>query len=181
MRTIEIDNEVFSTLASRASGFNQTPNDVLRVILDLENKENEVKKPITRTNKGDRDTIKSSLFKVVETAKFVSSNGMKRYLLILSAIYKDNKEKFVEITDFQYGDRKHFANSIEEIENSGKNTAPQLIPDSPFAALTNLSAKRKRKILEDIMRFLGYHTSIIERITSTMPEPKSRNSRLSKR
>lgn len=173
MKTIEVDNEVFRALEKRATGFGATPNSILRNVLGMNNVQIEhIGLPEDNTNDVESE---SGMIELIRSAKYVSSNGQKRYLLILSQIYSEFPEKFEEITEFVYGERKHFAHSIEEIEKSGHNTSPREIPGTPFAALTNLSSKRKRKILDDIMKFFEYPQPTIREVLDSMPETKSRN------
>lgn len=174
MIAIDIDEDVFAHLEQRASGFNKTPNAVLRELLAIDPDSNpfESKKNKPLPELEDKG---GSILKLLKSARYLSSNAQEKYLQVLSTIHNDHKNTFGEIVDFNYGERKHFARSIHEIEESGKNTSPRKIPNSSYAALTNLSTKRKRKILSDVMRFFEYEEYLIDEAIRSLPEPKTRN------
>ncbi len=111
---------------------------------------------------------------IVNSPKYAIANGQKKYLLVLSAVSKEKGSQFSQILEFQYGKRIYFAKSKEDIDAPGSNASAQQIPDTPYAALTNLSANRKEKIIRDILKHFKYSEDTIERVLASFPEAKRR-------
>jgi negative modulator of initiation of replication len=169
MISIEIDNQVFAELERRASGFNATPNDVLRCVLGLQPKSApglSVVEPHCSTS----DTSTVSQF--ISGERFQRyQQAVDRYLVILAWLHSIQPKQFADaVLGFHRGNRVYFAKSEKEVLESGEGITARQIPQSPFWALTTLDNKSKRLALEDILRTLGYARSDINLVLAELPD-----------
>jgi len=87
-----------------------------------------------------------------------------RFLLILAALYRVNKEHFSVVSEIRGRDRLYFATSKDELSASGSSTKPLQIPDSPFWVMTNSNTTRKKMMLTKASLALGYSDEDAEKI-----------------
>lgn len=176
MHSIAIDDEVFADLAARATGFNVTPNAVLRRILGLPTADLD-ESAISPLDSGKAETPQS-LVGFIRTQKFQRhQQTVDRFLLILGWLHaKDAKVFATAIMGFQRGKRLYFARSKSEILKNGANVTAKPIPQSPFWALTTLDNKSKRLIIEDLLSSLKYSRSEIQAVMSELPDSGIRRS-----
>ena len=156
MRMIEVEDDIFEFLVGKITGFGETPSAVLRRELNLRKQAHlaplQTQPAISKTAQ-----TASPLAKFVDRPEFlVHPDVVSRYLGLLSWLYNRDPEGFKRITAIGGRKRKYFALSSQELDASGRMVMPKGIPNSPFWAVTNNATALKRKILEQVMRVLGY-------------------------
>jgi negative modulator of initiation of replication len=83
--------------------------------------------------------------------------AVNKFLLLLGWLYLNHPKEFADAAlGFRRGNRRYFAKSQKEIEQSGNGIAAKAIPQSPFWVLTTLDNKSKRIIIEDLLQILKY-------------------------
>lgn len=87
-----------------------------------------------------------------------------RFLLILAALYRVHNQHFSTVCNIRGRDRLYFAGSEAELTASGSSTKPRQIPDSPFWVITNSNTTRKKMMLTEVGRALGYNEQDVEDI-----------------
>lgn len=184
MHSIEIDDEVFTELSRRATGFNITPNSVIRRVLNLPESLNSsgASQPIPRRLPSQPAPLTSSSSKLVEFIRsdlFLRQNqAIDRFLLLLGWLHLENQGEFADaILRFRKGSRAYFSKSQKEIEKSGSGIIAKPIPHSPFWVLTTLDNKSKRIVIEDILRLLKYSRGDINLVLAELPDSGIRRSR----
>ena len=170
MRTIEVDDEVFSRLADQAVGFHVVPNDVLRRILGLTGPTQKLAVSSTKTDS------ESSLAAFIGSVKFQQiTQAVDRFLVLLAWAYMAKPDEFARVvSEFQRGQRRYFGRSQEEIENSGEGIKAKQIPNSPFWVLTTLDNRTKRSVLEDVLRRVGYSAGETNLAKAQLPDTDMR-------
>ena len=115
----------------------------------------------------DRDATVASY---VSSNEFKHQNGKGRYLALLSFLYRAAPEKFQQLEGLRRGKRIQFSRDRLLIEQSGKSTFPELIPGTPFWALTNLSNRSKRDVVFSAFSKLGYNDDDIRVAVQSIPD-----------
>lgn len=173
MITIEIENSVFQALETKAVGFGVTPNDVIKRLLSEEVKNGTIQQetpPPVPANESPTDMKTHPLVALVKSPEYECRDCKWRYFGILRFLYKSNPEEFVaKLDNFMKGSRVQISKSKELIEKSGCNTWPQILDETPYWVLTNLSNQRKRDILGDVLRILRYPNDVIALVIDSIP------------
>jgi negative modulator of initiation of replication len=106
---------------------------------------------------------------VMGDPRFLRQNAaVDKFLYFLSVAYSQKRGEFEKILAIQGRDRKYFAKSKEEIENSGQSTQPRNIPGSPYWVMTNSPTTQKRQMLRDALSLLGYSETAISAAAGTI-------------
>lgn len=177
MKSIQIDDHVFAELARHATGFNVTPNDVLRRILNLTTPALPSVMKLA-DNPSSSAQIPQALTEFVKSEQFQRhQQTVDRFLVILGWLHTAHPKEFVAAAlGFRRGKRLYFAKSEKEILESGEGVTAKPIPQSPFWALTTLDNKSKRLVIEDILRTLGYSPGDINLVLAELPDSGIRRS-----
>ena len=167
MITIEIDDEVHAALGKRVRGFGETPNSVLRRDYLGENGETALPPQKSST---------SEAIAFARSAKFQSlGRGLEKFLAMLSWLHSQHPEKFKDILMLPFGGRKYFGNSPKEIlDTVNGDIKVRQIPGSPYWVMVTFSNDDKKKILRQVMRFLGYSAADIEATMRELPDSRGR-------
>ncbi|HEX4085148.1 MAG TPA: hypothetical protein VHY22_09570 [Chthoniobacteraceae bacterium] len=177
MHSIQIDDQVFEELARSATGFNVTPNDVLRRLLKLPTptvtqQASQPKIPVPAP-------VPSSLTELIASEHFQRSHqAIDRFLGVLAWLHASQPTQFAEAAlAFHRGNRRYFAKSKEEVESSGAGITAKPIPQSPFWVLTTLDNKAKRLVIEDMLHALRYQPGDINLVLAELPDSDIRRHR----
>ncbi|MFT5163123.1 MAG: negative modulator of initiation of replication [Alteromonadaceae bacterium] len=107
----------------------------------------EPKKPIFPTAK----------LKALGLNKLAEQKGVVgRFLYILATLQKVHAKQFDNITGIRGRDRLYFAKGQEELSESGSSINPKEIGHSGYWVLTNSNTSRKKWMLGEVARMLGY-------------------------
>ncbi|UUO24814.1 replication initiation negative regulator SeqA [Colwellia sp. M166] len=179
MKNIEIDEELYQHIASNTQYIGESASSILRRLIKL---------PIQHNidDAAEAETVKPVVEEVVEKQAqpapvAVDSNGtvfnyinkeelamqrgaVGRFLLILAALYRVHNQHFSTVCNIRGRDRLYFAGSEAELTASGSSTKPRQIPDSPFWVITNSNTTRKKMMLTEVGRALGYNEQDVEDI-----------------
>lgn len=180
MNSIQIDDQVFAELSRRATGFNVTPNDVLRRILNISAASSSqssvklVEAPLSTPGASSPQT----LTEFIKSERFQRHHQtIDRFLIILGWLHATHPQQFADAAlGFRRGKRLYFAKSEKAILENGENVTAKPIPQSPFWALTTLDNKSKRLVIEDILRPLNYSRGDINIVLAELPDSSIRRS-----
>ncbi|WP_019614676.1 replication initiation regulator SeqA [Psychromonas ossibalaenae] len=96
-----------------------------------------------------------------------------KFMMMLTAMYYENKDRFVEAAEKTKGRTRDYlgqnlsallASDNQEELALFKASKPRAIPNTPFWVITNANTGRKRIILTQMMACMGYPHHLIERI-----------------
>ena len=173
MKTIAIDEEVFGELQRRVQGFNESPNDVLRKVLKLSDGGSDNKPESPRT-----PLPPSPILEMVGSSEYwTRPTAVDQYLYILFWLYQRHRDDFPRIEKFGSGKRVYFSKDQNRILTTGKSVTAKPIPKSPYWALVTLDNPRKRMIIIDILRLLGYSDSEADAVARTIEDSGRRRGR----
>lgn len=94
----------------------------------------------------------------------IQRGAVGRFLLILAALYRVHGEEFSVVYEIRGRDRLYFADTEAALEQSGSSTKPRPIPESPYWVITNSNTTRKKMMLTEATKALGYSESEVEEI-----------------
>ena len=97
-------------------------------------------------------------------------DGKERYFAVLRHLFQKNGEQFGQLEGFRRGSRVNISKDERKIEQSGTSTNPQKLEGTPYYVMTNLDNRRKREILEDVLRILRYPADVIKVVVSSIPD-----------
>ena len=170
MKIIEIDDELYTFIASQTKHIGENASDILRRLLLGDAKSNEVKAaPVKarQTKTPSQSTTVSAPLAVehgsgdIETR--LTSAALAQYtkrvdlfLFILSELHDLHSDAFANVEQIKGKNRIYFATSKDALLSTGSSTNPKSIPDSPYWVVTNNNTAKKVAMLEQVMKTLGY-------------------------
>ncbi|WJG08236.1 replication initiation negative regulator SeqA [Aliiglaciecola sp. LCG003] len=190
MKTITIDEELYAFIASQTKHIGESASDILRRILIDElglvagedprvdvTKPKQVTKAVREINKAKNQSQQSAhkpvdgvvdaadLFNLLSADKFKQAmSKVERFLLMLSALHHAHPIHFDAVLNIKGKGRLYFAQSKDELLQSGSSTNPKQIPDSEFWVVTNNNTAKKRTMLLNAADALGYSKSSMDRL-----------------
>ncbi|AZQ83562.1 replication initiation negative regulator SeqA [Colwellia sp. Arc7-635] len=178
MKNIEIDEELYHHIASNTQYIGESASSILRRLIKLptQNKatvvaaeadvvEEIVEKVVEKPAKTTPTDVNGTVFNYINKEELAMQRGaVGRFLLILAALYRVHNQQFSTVCNIRGRDRLYFAASETELTASGSSTKPRQIPDSPFWVITNSNTTRKKMMLTEVGRALGYNEQDVENI-----------------
>ena len=182
MKIIEIDDELYTFIASQTKHIGENASDILRRLLLGDAESNEVKAapvkaapavkkaaPVkARQTKTPSQSTTVSVPLAVEhgsgdiEARLTSAalaqytKRVDLFLFILSELHDLHSDAFANVEQIKGKNRIYFATSKDALLSTGSSTNPKSIPDSPYWVVTNNNTAKKVAMLEQVMKTLGY-------------------------
>ncbi|TRW49972.1 replication initiation negative regulator SeqA [Aliidiomarina halalkaliphila] len=174
MKKIEIDDELYTYIASHTQHIGESASSILRRLLGL----SDATSAHTRTESlrhvpadvqsvaVSSDTEHSTrFFDRVARQDLTSQKGVVgRFLFILTTLHRCHPEQFVRVLDIRGRNRLYFSASEAELTSTGTSTNPKQIPETPYWVVTNNNTTKKKSILTQVARELGYTAHEAEQI-----------------
>lgn len=129
-----------------------------------------VAKPVTAkaVNKKPKSNSKISqdtVFNYINKEELAMQRGaVGRFLLILAALFRVHQQDFYAVVEIRGRDRLYFSLSEDSLNANGSSTKPRAIPNSPYWVVTNSNTTRKKVILNDVAKSMGYSDLDAEKI-----------------
>jgi negative modulator of initiation of replication len=86
-------------------------------------------------------------------------NVVGRFLYILNALHDSHGDAFSDVVKIKGRDRLYFADAEETLLDSGSSTNPKQIGSTGFWVMTNSNTTRKKWMLTEVAKMLGYTES----------------------
>ena len=147
MKTIDIDDDIYSHLLSRTAHIGETASSILRRELKLNGQS-----PSKNATSGPAHELTDFL----NGPKVRFGNATDKYLAVLGEAHRQKSKEFEKIFSIRGRDRLYFARSRDEIAKSGRSTQPLQIPGTPYWAMTNSPTPQKRALLRQVLELLGF-------------------------
>ncbi|GAB5379832.1 MAG: replication initiation negative regulator SeqA [Aliiglaciecola sp.] len=190
MKTITIDDELYSFIASQTKHIGESASDILRRILIDElglvhgenshvdvskpaqvtkavREINKIKKPSDIDGQHEDDNVidAAALFKLLKEDEFTQPmSKVERFLKMLGALHQSHSEQFKNVLEIKGKGRLYFAKDKDTLLKSGSSTNPKPIPNSSFWVVTNNNTAKKRAMLVNAAKHLGYSKVNAERL-----------------
>ncbi|WP_390904866.1 replication initiation regulator SeqA [Vibrio rarus] len=114
------------------------------------------------------DPIKLIRSELISDEFAALDKAIDRFMFVLSALHRIDKDGFAEATQVKGRKRVYFADNEAVLLASGKTTKPRAIPGSPFWVITNNNTSRKRQMVEQLMGRMSFPVELIERVTRSI-------------
>jgi negative modulator of initiation of replication len=99
----------------------------------------------------------ASLTDFLKSPEFlVQGDAVGKFVTILSWLYRQNPKKFDGVLTYSGRKRQYFGRTATQLEQSGNSVMPRSIPTTPYWVVSNNDTPKKKRMLEDVMRMLGY-------------------------
>ncbi|ASG65608.1 replication initiation regulator SeqA [Idiomarina piscisalsi] len=158
MKRIDIDDDLYTYIASHTQEIGESASDILRRLLNVE----KASKPVP--SKPEKAKVDSVFNRLNEQDVRIQKSVVARFLYILSMLYKSHTDRFAEVLDIRGRDRQYFARSEDALLSTGNSTNPKQIPDAPFWVITNTNTTKKKSMLTQVAKALGYSAADAEKI-----------------
>nr|WP_318384957.1 replication initiation negative regulator SeqA [uncultured Enterobacter sp.] len=180
MKTIEVDDELYSYIAGHTKHIGESASDILRRMLKF----SAASKPATAAPKDAAPVIVTADAKPANTAKDKvramrelllsdeyadQKRAVNRFMLVLSTLYSLDAKAFADATESLHGrTRVYFASNEHTLLQNGNQTKPKEVPGTPYWVITNTNTGRKCSMIEHIMQSMQFPAELIEKVCGTI-------------
>ncbi|EHL3385467.1 TPA: replication initiation negative regulator SeqA [Escherichia coli] len=161
MKTIEVDDELYSYIASHTKHIGESASDILRRMLKF-SAASQPAAPVTKEVRAMRELLLSDEYAEQKRA-------VNRFMLLLSTLYSLDAQAFAEATESLHGrTRVYFAADEQTLLKNGNQTKPKHVPGTPYWVITNTNTGRKCSMIEHIMQSMQFPAELIEKVCGTI-------------
>ena len=180
MKTIEVDDELYSYIASHTKHIGESASDILRRMLKF----SAASQPVTPVVKEVRavqavveakpvnpvkDKVRAMRELLLSDEYAEQKKAVNRFMLVLSTRYSLDQNAFAEATESLHGrTRVYFAADEQTLLKNGNQTKPKHVPGTPYWVITNTNTGRKCSMVEHIMQSMQFPAELIEKVCGTI-------------
>ena len=180
MKTIEVDDELYSYIASHTKHIGESASDILRRMLKF----SAASQPVTPVVKEVRavqavveakpvnpvkDKVRAMRELLLSDEYAEQKKAVNRFMLVLSTLYSLDQNAFAEATESLHGrTRVYFAADEQTLLKNGNQTKPKHVPGTPYWVITNTNTGRKCSMIEHIMQSMQFPAELIEKVCGTI-------------
>ncbi|MBJ9045122.1 replication initiation negative regulator SeqA [Citrobacter braakii] len=180
MKTIEVDDELYSYIASHTKHIGESASDILRRMLKF----SAASQPVTPVVKEVRavqavveakpvnpvkDKVRAMRELLLSDEYAEQKKAVNRFMLVLSTLYSLDQNVFAEATESLHGrTRVYFAADEQTLLKNGNQTKPKHVPGTPYWVITNTNTGRKCSMVEHIMQSMQFPAELIEKVCGTI-------------
>ncbi|WP_436857089.1 replication initiation negative regulator SeqA [Citrobacter tructae] len=181
MKTIEVDDELYSYIASHTKHIGESASEILRRMLKFSAasqpvasaaKEVRAQQPVTVEAKPVnpvKDKVRAMREMLLSDEYAEQKRAVNRFMLVLSTLYSLDPHAFADATESLHGrTRVYFAADEQTLLKNGNQTKPKHVPGTPYWVITNTNTGRKCSMIEHIMQSMQFPTELIEKVCGTI-------------
>ena len=180
MKTIEVDDELYSYIASHTKHIGESASDILRRMLKFSAasqpvtpvvKEVRAVQPVVEAKPVNpvKDKVRAMRELLLSDEYAEQKKAVNRFMLVLSTLYSLDQNAFAEATDSLHGrTRVYFAADEQTLLKNGNQTKPKHVPGTPYWVITNTNTGRKCSMVEHIMQSMQVPAELIEKVCGTI-------------
>lgn len=116
---------------------------------------------VSTRDKGLREYVQSPGF-------LANTRGVDQFLGILSFVSKQDPGRLKALLSMEGRKRRYFANTRQELENSGISVNAKKIPGTDLWAVTNNSTDNKKVLLRQALTLLGYDAETMRLVSDSL-------------
>lgn len=169
MRTIEIDEDIFSALELTSKITKQSYSQLLRTVITgtppsgtaPSQTSAAVPPQLNARDKALRDHILAPGF-------LAAGRGVDRFLSILSFLWRQDGGQFKSLLSIGGRRRRYFAKTQQELESLGRSVNAKKVPGADLWVVTNSSTENKRILLTKALTILGYSSETIRLVAESV-------------
>ena len=182
MKTIEVDDELYSYIASHTKHIGESASDILRRMLTF----SAVSQPAAPVAKAApapaptpvvdvkpanplKDKVRAMRELLLSDEYAEQKRAVNRFMLVLTTLYTLDSKAFAEATESLHGrTRVYFAEDERTLQKNGNQTKPKQVPGTPWWVITNTNTGRKCSMIEHIMQSMQFPAELIEKVCGTI-------------
>lgn len=181
MKTIEVDDELYSYIASHTKHIGESASEILRRMLKF----TAASQPVTPVTKEVRaaqpvvaeakpvnlvkDKVRAMRELLLSDEYAEQKKAVNRFMLVLTTLYTLDQHAFAEATESLHGrTRVYFAADEQTLLKNGNQTKPKHVPGTPYWVITNTNTGRKCSMIEHIMQSMQFPAELIEKVCGTI-------------
>ena len=180
MKTIEVDDELYSYIASHTKHIGESASDILRRMLKFSAasqpvtpvvKEVRAVQPVVEAKPVNpvKDKVRAMRELLLSDEYAEQKKAVNRFMLVLSTLYSLDQNAFAEATESLHGrTRVYFAADEQTLLKNGNQTKPKHVPGTPYWVITNTNTGRKCSMVEHIMQSMLFPAELIEKVCGTI-------------
>ncbi|MCX9001289.1 replication initiation negative regulator SeqA [Citrobacter portucalensis] len=180
MKTIEVDDELYSYIASHTKHIGESASDILRRMLKFSAasqpvspivKEVRAVQPVVEAKPVNpvKDKVRAMRELLLSDEYAEQKKAVNRFMLVLSTLYSLDQNAFAEATESLHGrTRVYFAADEQTLLKNGNQTKPKHVPGTPYWVITNTNTGRKCSMVEHIMQSMQFPAELIEKVCGTI-------------
>ncbi|WNP33364.1 replication initiation negative regulator SeqA [Enterobacter kobei] len=181
MKTIEVDDELYTYIASHTKHIGESASDILRRMLKFSAaapSASPVAKAAPATavspvsgvaSNPVKDKVRAMRELLLSDEYADQKRAVNRFMLVLSTLYSLDAKGFADATESLHGrTRVYFAEDSKTLLQSGNQTKPKQVPGTPYWVITNTNTGRKCGMIEHIMQSMQFPTELIEKVCGTI-------------
>lgn len=181
MKTIEVDDELYTYIASHTKHIGESASDILRRMLKFSAaapSASSVAKaapaaavsPVSGVASNPvKDKVRAMRELLLSDEYADQKRAVNRFMLVLSTLYSLDAKGFADATESLHGrTRVYFAEDSKTLLQSGNQTKPKQVPGTPYWVITNTNTGRKCGMIEHIMQSMQFPTELIEKVCGTI-------------
>lgn len=180
MKTIEVDDELYSYIASHTKHIGESASDILRRMLKFSAasqpvtpvvKEVHAVQPVVEAKPVNpvKDKVRAMRELLLSDEYAEQKKAVNRFMLVLSTLYSLDQNAFAEATESLHGrTRVYFAADEQTLLKNGNQTKPKHVPGTPYWVITNTNTGRKCSMVEHIMQSMQFPAELIEKVCGTI-------------
>ena len=180
MKTIEVDDELYSYIASHTKHIGESASDILRRMLKFSAasqpvtpivKEVRAVQPVVAAKPVNpvKDKVRAMRELLLSDEYAEQKKAVNRFMLVLSTLYSLDQNAFAEATESLHGrTRVYFAADEQTLLKNGNQTKPKHVPGTPYWVITNTNTGRKCSMVEHIMQSMQFPAELIEKVCGTI-------------
>ncbi|WP_336218923.1 replication initiation negative regulator SeqA [Citrobacter amalonaticus] len=181
MKTIEVDDELYSYIASHTKHIGESASEILRRMLKFSAasqpaapaaKEVRAAQPeVAQTKPVNpvKDKVRAMRELLLSDEYAEQKKAVNRFMLVLSTLYSLDQHAFADATESLHGrTRVYFAADEQTLLKNGNQTKPKHVPGTPYWVITNTNTGRKCSMVEHIMQSMQFPAELIEKVCGTI-------------
>ena len=183
MKTIEVDDELYSYIASHTRHIGESASDILRRMLKFSpaatsaaHQPQVVKAPqpaavVTPAKAANpvKDNVRAVRELLLSDEYAEQKKAVNRFMLVLTTLYTLDGKAFTDATESLHGrTRVYFASDEQTLLKNGSTTKPKHVSGTPYWVITNTNTDRKRGMIEHIMQSMQFPAELTEKVCGTI-------------
>lgn len=180
MKTIEVDDELYSYIASHTKHIGESASDILRRMLKFSaasqpaapvTKEVRVASPAiveAKPVKTIKDKVRAMRELLLSDEYAEQKRAVNRFMLLLSTLYSLDAQAFAEATESLHGRTRVYFAADEQTLLKMVIRPPKHVPGTPYWVITNTNTGRKCSMIEHIMQSMQFPAELIEKVCGTI-------------
>lgn len=181
MKSIEIDDDLYHFIASNTQHIGESASDILRRLVmpeyakiaeqnDVKSIDNALTHSMDDIDHTQSISTTCQSLEVIEELKGQQLSTIpkmvERWLLVLSVVYKHNRQAFSKVLGMSGRNRTYFATSKDTLLESGSSTNPKNVPGSEYWVITNNNTVKKINMLKEVAQVIGFNDLEVQRLVS---------------